>query len=62
MPLPPANQGLPFYVTRATSNGDVATYSANAYVALLVVVLLSANAVLWGVAGVVGALRVLGVL
>ena len=46
------NISMPVYVTRKTAGGMTGQLSLNAYVALTILMLLTANALLWGGIGI----------
>lgn len=54
-----ATVGVPFYVTRRNADGEIATWSVNAWIALAIIFVVSLNIVLWGTVGLVAALGIL---
>jgi len=51
--------GVPFYTTRKTADGQTAAYTWPIIVAPIVSLLVCANVLLWGVVGIVTAIKVL---
>lgn len=50
---------VPVYVTRKNANGIIGSFSINGWVAVAALFLWSANAILWGIAGILIAIRVI---
>jgi len=49
----------PVYVTRPTADGYIASYSLALYQSLLALLIIWLNVLLWGVIGIIQAIRVL---
>lgn len=49
----------PLYVTRETADGQIGTWTVNAWVGVAVLLLVLANILLWGVVGLVKGIEVL---
>lgn len=49
---------LPVYVTRPTASGVIASYELAAWMSFLVLMLLWINAVVWGLVGILTAVKV----
>ncbi len=50
---------MPFYVTRKNAEGLSATWSVNAWIGLVLLILLQLNVLLWSIVGIYEAGRVI---